>query len=260
MTSVYTFRAVNQAKASQNKIHDDETARAYGFAGGLVPGVTIFAYMAEPVVANLGREWLESGRISARFYKPLYEGEEAKVELGQGEGSEVSVLLSNPAGEVCAEGQASLEHADPPDLDEFPWEPLLENPPRASEEVLRSIKVLGTYEPTFKAERANEYLKSIGIPAFNELLAHPGWVLPLANTALTSNVRLGPWIHASSEVQNFSSIADGEHLQVRGKVADVFERKGHRFVELDLLLLADGSRPASRIRHVAIWEPRKATN
>lgn len=259
MASTYTFRAVNQAKASQNKIHDDEIARTYGFSGGLVPGVTIFAYMADPVVANLGRKWLESGRISARFSKPIYDGENVRVELEQGEASDISIRLMNAAGETCAEGMASLEPADPPDIDDFPWEPLLDNPPQASEEVFSQIKVLGTYEPAFRIERASDYLESIGVHPFSEPLAHPGWILPLANSALTSNVRLGPWIHASSDLQNFSGLTDGERLQVRGRVADVFERKGHHFVELDLLLVATGTRPATRIRHVAIWKPRKAT-
>jgi len=46
-----TVRANNTSSASENKIHDDSVARQYGFSGGLVPGVDIYAYMTHPVVA-----------------------------------------------------------------------------------------------------------------------------------------------------------------------------------------------------------------
>ena len=50
----YEVRAHNAATASENKIHDDDVARRYGFSGGLVPGVTLYAYMTRPVVDALG--------------------------------------------------------------------------------------------------------------------------------------------------------------------------------------------------------------
>lgn len=174
MASTYRFQAVNQAKTSQNKIHDDEIARTYGFSGGLVPGVTVFTYMADPVVANLGRQWLESGRISARFFKPIYDGESVTVELEQGEGSQIVIGLRNSSDEICAEGQASLEHAEPPDISEFPPAPLREEVPVASEVTWSQIGTLGTYEATFRSERANSYFDSIRVPAFKERFAHPG--------------------------------------------------------------------------------------
>ena len=37
--SPYRVEAFNTAKASENKIHDDDVARRFGFGGGLVPGV-----------------------------------------------------------------------------------------------------------------------------------------------------------------------------------------------------------------------------
>ena len=33
----YHVKAINTSTDSENKIHDDATARHYGFAGGLVP-------------------------------------------------------------------------------------------------------------------------------------------------------------------------------------------------------------------------------
>ena len=41
----YRVEAFNTAKESDNKIHDDAVARRFGFTGGLVPGVDVYAYM-----------------------------------------------------------------------------------------------------------------------------------------------------------------------------------------------------------------------
>jgi hypothetical protein len=72
---------------------------------------------------------------------------------------------------------------------------------------------------------------------------------------LIGHVVLGPWIHAASEVANFSTARDGEDLTVHGHVVEKYARKGHEFVVLDVLTRA-GERVVQRVRHTAIWEPR----
>jgi hypothetical protein len=47
-----------------------------------------------------------------------------------------------------------------------------------------------------------------------------------------------------------------ERLETRARVKNLFQGKGHEFVELDLLLLAEGSRAVATIRHVAIYQLR----
>jgi hypothetical protein len=62
VTVIHHVRAHNAATQSENEIHHDDVARTYGFQGGLVPGVTVYAYMTHPVVETFGRPWLEHGR------------------------------------------------------------------------------------------------------------------------------------------------------------------------------------------------------
>ncbi len=50
----YHVEAVNTAKASENKIHDDATAKRFGFKGGFVGGVNVYGYMSHQPVAPLG--------------------------------------------------------------------------------------------------------------------------------------------------------------------------------------------------------------
>src|SRR5579859_4248874 len=68
--------AHNASLHSDNKIHDDEVAKRYGFSGGLVPGVTVYAYMAQPLAAVAGAGWLQHGGATVAFVHPLYEGDE----------------------------------------------------------------------------------------------------------------------------------------------------------------------------------------
>src|SRR5215211_8860378 len=76
---VYRVRARNTSVTSDNKIHDDEVAARFGFRGGLVPGVTVYAYMTVPLVAQFSAAWLERGSMQVKFHHPFYEGEEVFV-------------------------------------------------------------------------------------------------------------------------------------------------------------------------------------
>ena len=89
-----------------------------------------------------------------------------------------------------------------------------------------------------------------------EGLCHPGLLPRLCNWALVHNVVLGPWIHVGSRIEHFAAVRIGDQLSVRAKIVANDERKGHRFVELDGLVVADEQRPIARIAHTAIWQPR----
>src|SRR6266853_1862359 len=107
----YRVAAYNTAHDSENKIHDDATARRFGFGGGLVPGVDVYAYMTHMPVARWGRAWLEHGTAECRFFKPVYDGETATVTGGEGAG-ELEILVES-RGERCATGHAALPAAPP---------------------------------------------------------------------------------------------------------------------------------------------------
>src|SRR5207237_6278116 len=75
----HRVRAENTAADSENKIHDDRVAAKYGFRGGLVPGVTVYGYMATAAIEHFGEKWLERGAMDVRFSAPVYEGEEVEI-------------------------------------------------------------------------------------------------------------------------------------------------------------------------------------
>ena len=71
--------ALNTAPDSENQIHSDDLAKEYGFKGGLVPGVTVSAYLLHPVIESLGKSWLERGYANCKITSPLYDGETFEV-------------------------------------------------------------------------------------------------------------------------------------------------------------------------------------
>ncbi|MGY3345286.1 acyl dehydratase [Bradyrhizobium sp. USDA 4474] len=107
----YRVEAYNTAKQSENKMHDDAVARRFGFSGGLVPGVDVFAYMMHVPLARWGRDFLSRGLVEARFIKPVYDGETADVEATEHNGLLTIEVFSRT--ELCATGTASLPAAAP---------------------------------------------------------------------------------------------------------------------------------------------------
>src|ERR1700719_3315732 len=111
----YRVEAFNASKEAENKIHDDTVARRFGFRGGLVPGVDVYAYMTHLPVMRWGRAWLERGTAECRFYKPVYDGDIATVTAREA-GGELDISVES-RGDACATGRAGLtDMADLPRL------------------------------------------------------------------------------------------------------------------------------------------------
>jgi len=254
----YSVAAYNTAKESENKIHDDAVARRFGFRGGLVPGVDVYAYMTHLPIEAWGRAWLERGLADCRFLKPVYEGTTAIVR-GEHAGAAMTLQVAVNA-EVCATGSAALGGAPAaPDVASFMAATPPEVRPPADETSLSVGTWLGIRPLPVSSEFAANYLRDVRETDrlyAREGLMHPGLVLRTCNWVLTHNVVLGPWIHVGSSVNNFAAAGIGQTLTARARIVANYERKGHRFVDLDALVLADRT-PIARVAHTAIYRPRQ---
>ena len=132
----YEVVAHNTATQSDNKIHDDEVARRFGFTGGLVPGVDVYAYLTHLPAETWGLDWLERGSMRGRFLTPVYEGETVTVDVvdhTEGDGGQRRVqpldrrhrqLAQLRRGDLAGVEQASLlDGADPAQalVDQSTW-------------------------------------------------------------------------------------------------------------------------------------------
>ena len=119
---------------------------------------------------------------------------------------------------------------------------------------------LGTVPRSWAGDAAAEYLDDVREvePIFaKEGFSHPGLFQRVMNKVLVDNAILGPWIHVGSKMQLLVAARAGDELTARAKVTGNYEKKGHRFVELDALVVANGRTPIAHCQHIAIYQPRE---
>jgi hypothetical protein len=261
MSEPYRVAAYNTAKDSENKIHDDTVARRFGFTGGLVPGVDVYGYIAHLPVARWGRAWLEHGTAECRFKKPVYDGDIATLTGSGASQGGISIEVESQ-GVLCATAEAWLPEPVPAPDGEAEIAPApvpMEQRPPADEHSLAVGRALAIRPFVTDAAFAAHYLRDLREtdPLYADAgLVHPGFILRLCNWALLHNVVLGPWIHVGSRVRNFAAARIGQQLTVFARVTNNDVRKGHKFVDLDVLVRADGA-PVAKVAHTAIYRPRQ---
>jgi len=258
-TLTYRVSAYNTSKLSENKIHDDTVAKKFGFSGGLVPGVDVMAYMMHLPVERWGRDFLERGLIEARFVKPVYDGETAELSGIMSNG--VLSIEVHSRGELCATGTAQLPAQAPTfAIEDYMQVAAVAERKPVSASSYETGKWLGPIPRGWSGEAAKEYLADIREtdPIYlRDGLGHPGLLPRIMNKVLVDNAILGPWIHVGTRMQLLSASKIGDELTARAKVTGNYDKKGHRFVELDALVLGNGTTPLAHCWHIAITQPRE---
>lgn len=259
--------AYNQVPESENRIHSDEMARRHGFQGALVPGVTVTAYLCHPAVDAWGMDWLERGRVRAAVSTPLYDRKRFRVELTDAGARAYEAVLTDEDGTRCATASAELPDSvpAPPSMRGDPRLGEGFQRPRASREAMQELRERGMHALPVRWSEAAEitsYLRNTS--EMPELLrpdgggyANPAFSLGLTNWALVGNVRIEAWLHLQTESQNYRPIPRDSELLVESAIADLFEKKGHEFVDLDVeAYLRDTQEPVMSARLRAIYQLR----
>lgn len=260
----YRVKARNTARTSENAIHDDAVARRYGFQGGLVPGVTVYAYCTHPLVDAFGTAWLERGTATVRFVRPVLDADTlivaGAVTARDASGMSAALTARTERDGECAVLAVTLPAGQPTAVNTALYRemPLPEDRPVATREHLLDLPGLGTPLAHYDEALAAEYLDRVDepLPIYRGHggRIHPAFYLHLANRALDRNVRLGPWIHVSSSVRHLGAARVGATLRTLGRVRSLYEKKGRQFVELDLIVVAgERSRPVAHVLHTAIY-------
>jgi hypothetical protein len=263
----HTLTAHNDAAASANKIHDDIVARQYGFRGGLVPGISVYAYMTYPLVHSCGAAWLTQGTARVQFAKPIYEGDQVTVTGAVSAVAESEIRFdlasTNTEGVACGVGTATLPtSSDPsPDVDAIPagprqaprvpisWEAVVVGQP------LPLLALTVTHQDN--EEYCHAHTDDLALYRGPRGFVHPGLLLRQCNRIFSEHFILGPWIHVASDITTYRPCQVGEALEIRGVPVQKFERKGHAFTVLDILILTAGE-AVQRVKHTCIFRPRQS--
>ena len=237
--------AFNTAPDSENKIHGDELAKEYGFEGGLVPGVTISAYLIHPVIELWGEEWLEKGFANCRITSPLYDNENFEVTLDTIKDNHIntSLIRSNEVLSANAEVSITRELPEPPLLRK---DKLVETDfvaPQATKEVWEDLKeggcrafkfYWGGKDPLLYLRDEN-LLPKLLQPSEGGL-SNLCFLLGCSNWILSGNAYMNPWVHLQTVSQNFRSVPFGTTLISEMSVNETYEKKGHEFVDVNVNL------------------------
>ncbi len=235
--------AFNQVPDSDNRIHSDEMAAAYGYTGALVPGVTQSAYLIHPAIEAWGMEWLERGYAHVTIKAPLYDEDRFEVTTTAGEGAYAAQLTS--AGRLCSIADVRLpEQAENAPL--YQGHGFLDDgyeAPAATRANMERLQASGCLAKRFRWSAdvsMAAYLRDPeGMPALLRTHGTPdaagyanmAFLLGLANRHFAAVATMNPWIHLETRSWNHQPVALGAGLISEMVITDLFERKGHEFAD-----------------------------
>ena len=226
------MRAVNSAEHSTNAIHTDAGARAAGFPGALVAGVTTYAYLTHPVVAAWGLDWVGSGGAEVRFDSPVFDGDKvACTPTVDADAVTVSATVDDePRATLRAvrRGGAVLSA-------------------RSGETLpARQIVLDGRYGSNYGSAVGDD----LGIYA-REGIVHPAVWPALANLVFAEQLVRGSWIHLRSAISHHAVAPTGATATVHSVVVDRSTRRSGERAVADITIEIDGQVVAT-VEHEAI--------
>lgn len=237
---------------SSDGIHSDETARDLGFAGGFVPGVTLYAHVAAELLSQ-GVDWLRTGSVEYRFRRPVYDAEEVLFTV---DAAEPGFTIASPDGSD-ARALGRLEVNDPPPAVR-PAVPVTPEhaPLGATDQVGVPLQITATID----RERAAAAIAASDGYAWREngrtLLPVGLWLNPinLLRTYYDSAVT----IHYAGRVWHHSPVYLGETVIKRGHITGFEERKGNQIVAFVVAIETDDGRPVATVEHQSVYKLARA--
>ncbi len=235
--------AFNQEPDSPNQIHGDELAQQFGFEGGLVPGVTVSAYLLHPAVEAWEEDFLDRGWSHVRVLSPLYDGETFAVEVGESGPGYYEAALTRPDGTLSARAEVRLPDTlpAPPERRGDPLVALDYVGPPATLEQWMQLRAGGCSAQRFEwrpGGRLGTYLRDeTAMPALlrgPEACANPAFILGISNWIAAANAYMNPWVHLETRAQHFRCVQAGTAVVAEMSVTDLFEKRGHEFVDVQV--------------------------
>ena len=246
-----------------NPIHSTAVAKAYGFKGALVGGVTVYGWTVPTILEALGDGWLDSGWVDVRFRRPVYAGDVMTTTVTGRDGGIFELIMANQDGEQCLAGSLGIGPA--PWLIELRTPSRLAAEPRPTElprltpanapigQDLRPLgiemtpELAGTYA---REKQRDESVRWVG----REARIHPGWIAAQMTPLLHHSYDYGPSIHTRSQIQHEAAAKPGQAITFAGTFVETFERKGHHYGVIDGVMVAGDGRELARLRHTTIYQ------
>ena len=249
-----------------NPIHSTEVAKAYGFTGPLVGGVTVWGWATDTILAALGEDWLENGWAEYSFRLPTFPGDTMTIRAvldAEPPSGPWKVEMINQSGEVCVAGKVGLGTAVWSDelirpRSMHPTEEAQQKGPLTLENA-ETGKDWKAMKLDFSKESARAFTTQKQLtdnPLFvdDKAVAHPSWTAGWAEQLLRHNFDIPSSMHTRSRVQHHRKIAIGTSITGGAHLIDAYERKAHHFANFDVLLQDQDGSDIAQLRHWTIFK------
>jgi len=199
---------------------------------------------------------------------PLYDGERFEVTVADVATDAYRAELRRPGDTLCATAEVSLPDESPEapvrrgdPVEEADWQG-----PEATRAHWEALQEQGCRALRYRWDgdhRMARYLRPGGeerMPALlvgDAPLANAAYLLGISNWVLAANGHMNPWVHLETTAQHFRAVAAGTTFVAEMAVRELFERKGHQFVDVTVELFDeadDGALASIDLR--AIWRLR----
>lgn len=226
----WSVRAVNLPEHADNPVHTRDGGLAAGYAGAVVAGTTVYAYLTRPAAEALGADWVTGGTTEVRFRAPVLADEAVDIvpkETGEG----WTVEARNASG-TCAVLHVAPDGSAPGDPSGERLEPLV-------------VEL---------DDRWSGYAARAGadLPLYTEAGLVPPVVWPsLANRLFSTQLVDGAWVHTRSAICHLGGVRPGETAVIEGWLLDRFTTRAGERAVVDVRVTVD-DRPVAAIEHEAI--------
>ena len=238
-------------------IHDDETAKKLGFAGGFVPGVALYEHLAVEML-DQGLDWLHEGRATVQFRRPVYSGEDTRFAVNADDRSFLIRSMTDEAPRSI--GKLDLEE-DAPDVPKgtpiaIPANKVPLGDPAQIGLPLRLEKVLDTKDLDAAAALTGFDRHRQGADG-KKLVPAGRFTNPVG---LLHDYYDGPvTIHFTSRIWHHNPLFDGETLVTYGSITEFYERGGNQVVRFLVREETADGRPIATIDHASVYQLARAS-
>jgi len=248
-------------------IHDDKSAKKFGFQSALVPGPTVASYMTHLFVEAWSEQWLRQGTMTERNRRPVYDGDSvtaiATPIAASASVLSADVVLRKGAEEVAfATGALPDQGAPAPDLKRFPHRPHLAETPIVTAGGHKPGDFFRSTEMKYTQAIHDDFLAKIGetLPIFaKDGVVHPDYLVGYTiREAIASYIKPTPGIHVSFTSQHFNLARVGDVISTSGQIINVYEKKGSHYMQSDQLVIANHKTPIALFRRTSIYAVRAA--
>ena len=247
-----------------NPIHSTEVAKAYGFSGPLVGGVTVWGWATDTILEALGEQWLKVGWAEYSFRQPTMPGDEMLIRATEDDASDSwSVEMLNQDNVSCVIGKVGLGKAEwsnefvrsgsfTPTGDEQKKKSLtLESAEVGNDWAAMKVDFTKDVASEFTSEK-----QQTDNPLFvgSKPIAHPSWTAGWAEQIMRHNYDIPTSMHTKSRIQHLNVIPAGTQVTGGAHMVGAYERKAHHFVNFDVLLRDQNEEDIAQLRHWTIFK------